>query len=277
MEGLIQQASRLNLWTFETPPAAGCKGGRSPFRVSDNGSQSRFTSGNASDTSGALWSDEECASLGYVYEHSDLESQPFAPPPKGPAGCSRTDVRSTGDEFQVDSPGIQTLAALKNEAIAEKSKPRSHKKLRKSSSRDPGKSSHRVPRGCKIMKEAYFKGMEWTKTFFPDLLTPDGTDTSFTAKFTRAIFPFTAEGILRHHATERHLRKDQRWRYELLSIEDPITKAVKHGVRGRDGMLLTPYELELEIPNFMEGELVDTGEKLPFYEDYMQGTEYMAS
>ena len=127
------------------------------------------------------------------------------------------------------------------------------------------------------MKEAYFKGMEWTKTFFPDLLTPDGTDTSFTAKFTRAIFPFTAEGILRHHATERHLRKDQRWRYELLSIEDPITKAVKHGVRGRDGMLLTPYELELEIPNFMEGELVDTGEKLPFYEDYMQGTEYMAS
>ena len=105
MESLIQQASRLNLGTFHTPPRAGSKIARSPFRASDSGSQSGFTSGNASATSGALRSDEEFASLGYVYEHSDFESQPFTQPPIGPAVCSRADLRSSGDQFQKDSPG----------------------------------------------------------------------------------------------------------------------------------------------------------------------------
>ena len=235
----------------------------------------RVPSGKASDTSGALRSDEECAGLGYVYEHSDLESQPFAPPPIGPAGCSRTDVRSAGDHFQVDSPGAQTLAALKNEAIAEKSKPRSQKKLRKGSSRDTGKGNHRVPRGCKIMKEAYFKGMEWTKTFVSGPVDPRWNRNKFYCQVCKgniSIYGRGAREILRHHATERHLRKNQRWRYEHLSVEDPITKAVKHYVRGRDGRLLTPYELELKLPKFMDAELVDIGEKLPFYEDYKQGT-----
>ena len=120
MESLIQQAIRLNLGTFHTPPIAGSKCARAPFRASDTGSQSGSTSGNASDTSGALRSDEEFASLWYVYERSDLESQSFAQPPLGPAGCSRADFRSSGDQFQVDSPGAQTLAALKDEAIPEK-------------------------------------------------------------------------------------------------------------------------------------------------------------
>ena len=130
MESLIQQASRLNLGTFHTPPA-GSKNARSPFRASDTGSQSGITSGNASDLSGALRSDEEFASLGYMDEHSDHESQPFAKPPLRPAGCSRADLRSSEDEFQVNSPGAQTLAALKDEAIAEKTKPKSQKSLGK--------------------------------------------------------------------------------------------------------------------------------------------------
>ena len=41
--------------------------------------------------------------------------------------------------------------------------------------------------------------------------------------------------------------------------------------------MLTPYELELELPKFIGAELVDIGEKLPFYEDLLQGNEYMAS
>ena len=231
MEHLVQQTSRLNLGSLRAPPAVVSKRIRSPCRISDAGSQSGFTSGNASDTSGALRSDEECASLGYVYEHSDLESQSFVPPPIGPAGCSCADVRSTGDQFQVDSPGAQTLAALKNEAIAEKLKPRSQKKLRKGSSLDTGKSGHRVPRGCKIMKEAYFKGMEWTKTFVSGPVDPRWNRYKFYCQICMgniSIYGRGAREILRHRATERHLRKDQRWRYEHLSVEDPITKAVKH-------------------------------------------------
>ena len=128
MEHLMQQTSRLNLGSLQAPPAVVSKEIRSPYRISDAGSQTGFTSSNAIDTSGALRSDEECASLRYVYEHSDLESQPFAPPLIDPAGCSRADIRSTGDQFQVDSPGEQTLAALKR-LLAETSKPRSQKKL----------------------------------------------------------------------------------------------------------------------------------------------------
>ena len=56
-----------------------------------------------------------------------------------------------------------------------------------------------------------------------------------------------------------------------------MTKMVKHHVRGKDGRLLTPYELELELPKFIDVEIVDIGEKLPFFEEYMQGTDFMAS
>ena len=52
--------------------------------------------------------------------------------------------------------------------------------------------------------------------------------------------------ILHHYATERHLRKDQRWRYEYMGIKDPVTKTIRHQVRGRDGKILSPYDLELE-------------------------------
>ena len=158
MESLMKQASRLNLGTHHTSQMTGSRKVRWPFRASDAGFQSGFTTGNASDASGALRSDEDFASLGYVFEHSDLESQPYTHPPIGLAGSSRANLRSPADQFQVDSPGTQTIAALKDEAIAEKTKLKSQRKPRKGSSRVNGRSNHRVPRGCKIMKEAYFKG-----------------------------------------------------------------------------------------------------------------------
>ena len=83
--------------------------------------------------------------------------------------------------------------------------------------------------------------------------------------------------ILRHHATERHLRKDQRWRYEHLSVEDPVTGTIRHHVRGRDGKLQTPYQLEMEYPKFKKAELVDIGEKFPFYDEIMAGNTHMTS
>ena len=54
--------------------------------------------------------------------------------------------------------------------------------------------------------------------------------------------------ILRHYATKRHLRKDQRWRYEHLTIEDLLTKRLRYQVRGRDGKVLSNYQLQLELP-----------------------------
>ena len=72
--------------------------------------------------------------------------------------------------------------------------------------------------------------------------------------------------ILRHHRTERHLRRDQRWRYEHLKSVDPVSGKVRHRVRGRIGKVLTAIELAKELPKFIHTELVDVGERFPFYD-----------
>ena len=280
MESLVERASRLSLGTSQLPHGGRVTTNKPGYRAPTPGPQSGMTSGEASDTSGALRSSDDFESIGYAYEHSDLESQPFASPPVALPSCSRVDPGSAEVEFQVDSPGAQTLAVLKAEAAAERSKASSRKRPRKKTTSNSSVNRHRVPRACKIMKEAYFKGMEWTKTFVSGQVDPRWNPYKFYCQICKgnsSIYGRGAREILRHHATERHLRKDQRWRYEHLVTEDPVTKMVKHYVRGKDGKLLTPYELQLELPKFIDVPLVDLGEKLPFYEDYLRGTDYMTS
>ena len=133
------------------------------------------------------------------------KSQPFIPPPVGPPGCSRVDPRSAEIEFQVDSPGAQTLAVLKAEAVAEKTS-NSRKRRRKKTTTSNTISRHRVPRACKIMKEAYFKGMEWTKTFVSGPVDPRWNPYRFYCQICKgniSIYGRRAREILRHHGTER--------------------------------------------------------------------------
>ena len=280
MESLVERASILSLRTSQLSHGGRVTANKSGYRAPTPRPQSGMTSGDASDTSGALRSSDDFDSIGYAYEHSDLESQPFATPPIVPPGCSRVDPGSAEAEFQVDSPGAQTLAVLIAEAAAEKSKASFRKRPRKKTTSNSSVNRHRVPRACKIMKEAYFKGMEWTKIFVSGPVDPRWNPYKFYCQICKgniSIYGCGAREILRHHATERHLRKDQRWRYEHLATEDPVTKMVKHYVRGKDGKLLTPYELQLELPKFFDVPLVDIGEKLPFFEDYLRGTDYMTS
>ena len=56
-----------------------------------------------------------------------------------------------------------------------------------------------------------------------------------------------------------------------------MTQVVHHHVRGRDGKLLSPLELEAELPKFIDVELADIGVKLPFYDEFMAGHDHMAS
>ena len=78
--------------------------------------------------------------------------------------------------------------------------------------------------------------------------------------------------ILRHHRTERHPRRDERWRYEQLKSVDPITGKVQHRVRGGHGKILTNMKLTNELPKFIHSELVDIGERFHFYEDFIKGS-----
>ena len=77
--------------------------------------------------------------------------------------------------------------------------------------------------------------------------------------------------ILRHHRTEKHLKRDQRWRYEHLKSVDPISGKLQHRVRGCNGKLLTKIELAKELPKFIHVDLVDVEERFPFFDDFVQG------
>ena len=130
------------------------------------------------------------------------------------------------------------------------------------------------------MKEEYFDTMPWTRTFVSGPVDPRWNRHKIYCQICKCNVSIRSKGpkeILRHYATDRHLRKDQRWRYEHLTIEDPLTKRPRYQVRGRDGKILTNYQLQLELPHFINCELVDIGDKLPFYEEAMAGSSYMSS
>ena len=180
-------------------------------------------------------------------------------------GCSREDPRSPALGQSIDSPGAQTLAELKREAAMSKNKGKSNSKRPNSSKTKKAKKS--VWRSSKVMREEMFEGMGWARTFVSGPMDPKWNPYKFYCQICKgnvSIYGRGAKEILRHHATERHLRRDQRWRYEHLSVEDPVTKTFRHYVRDKNGKLLTPYELELEYPKFKDAALVDmvTGAKL---------------
>ena len=78
--------------------------------------------------------------------------------------------------------------------------------------------------------------------------------------------------VKRHYSSREHFRKDQKRRYTHLRRIDPISKTLTHFVRDRKGNL-DKFELELELPKFIDEELVDIGDKLPFYEDFKVSPE----
>ena len=122
--------------------------------------------------------------------------------------------------------------------------------------------------------------MTWTRTFVYGPMDPKWNRYKvFCHICTGNVFIYErgAREVLRHYATEPYLRKDQRWRHEHLATYDPVTKTIRNQVRGRDGKIFSPYSLEVKYPKFKHAEVVDIGEKLPFYEENMAGKNYMKS
>ena len=245
MEDIVSRASKLNLG--QTPASQG----NLPSNTSAGGSvypcsEGETVPGNQSDregsyTSGALHSDNDSNSIGYSFERTTPSVITVAKPP-----CQErttvTDPRSTELQTEVESPEAQTLASLKAVALQDQQSKRRKTKAPKK----PPTTRRRVARACKIMKEEYFEGMAWTRTFVTGPLDPRWNPYKFFCQICKgnvSIYGKGAREILRHYATERHLRKDQRWRYEHLGVEDPITKTIHHQVRGKDGKVLTTYQL----------------------------------
>ena len=148
-------------------------------------------------------------------------------------GCSRNDPRSPALGETKDSPGAQTLAELKRDAAIGKNKGKRGSK-RPNGSKSKKKKS--VWRSNKVMREELFEGMSWARTFVSGSWDPRWKPYKFYCQICKgnvSIYGRGAKEILRHHGTERHLRRDQRWRYEHLSVEDPVKKTIRHNVKTR--------------------------------------------
>ena len=110
-------------------------------------------------------------------------------------GCSRDDPRSTTPLIAGDSPGAQTLAELKREAVLSENK-KSSKRSGKTKSRNPSKA---VWRSSKVMREELFEGMNWTRILFLAQWILDGIPTNFTASFVRGTF-LSKAGVLKRYS-----------------------------------------------------------------------------
>ena len=224
--------------------------------------------GSTSDgyTSGAINTDEDPYLLGSI-SGTDVvsETDPLALTPTISSGARPSTSRgekvapTSGSEYS--SADYQPLSILGRTRKAEATHPSPPRKRRKLLSK-PGK----------VMKDAYFKGIQWTRTFVSGPVDPIHNKFKFycmLCKTNVSIYSKGAREILRHYKKEGHLRKDQKWRYVHLQEVDSITGIATHQVRGKDGYVLTPLELEREKPHFIDVPLIDAGDRYPFYDDYM--------
>ena len=223
-----------------------------PRDLSDisDGSQSNDDSGPGTDSTG----DPNSESDDGVFDSQNetdisaemaLISRAFKEPnvvEPDPASQRAVDVdpQSKGQESTGRSSMDSTLSELRHQEAPRPSE----------THREPKKKRRRPTRGVP-MKEKFFAKIGWTNI-------------SVKSKGTLE--------ILRHHRTEKHLHKDQRWCYEHLKSVHPVTGKVQHQVRGRNSRVLTKIELAKELPHFIHAELVDIGERFPFNDDFVKGT-----
>ena len=226
------------------------------------------TDGN---TSGAYSTDEE---IGGTVTSLETDSGPNTPIAGMHPSTSTAEREVTLGKSVIPSPGysegdyepLSTLGPQVSHQPGNRSPPRKRRKL--------------MSRPGKVMKPAYFKGIQWTKVFVTGTLDPVHNKYKFYCQICKtnvSIFSKGAREIVRHYQNESHLRKDQRWRYEHLGKLDKITGTTVHAVRGKDGHVLTAFELQKEKPLFETAPLVDIGPRYPFYDEYMASAGGLAS
>ena len=245
---------------------SGSEGDLTSFGTDDMG---RDIDSRGATSGGDFWGDEDAGNCSSRLSGIEVPSPP-AP------GSSRTDLNGTPNSGACGSPGNQTLAELKQEASKAK-----HKGRKRPPPKSKAKNPRRVvTRSSKILRDELLDGMAWARTFVSGPMDPRWNPYKFYYQICKgnvSIYGRGVKEILRHHSTERHLRKDQRWRYEHLAVEDPQTKAVHHQVRDGKGQLLSPNDLQKEYQYFKDAVLVDMGEKLPYYHEAMSGNIHMTA
>ena len=112
--------------------------------------------------------------------------------------------------------------------------------------------SKRMPRRGVPMREEFFSKIAWTRSFISGPADPLHNPYMVWCHMCKENFSIKTKGtveILRHHRTEKHLRRDQRWRFEHLKTVDDVTGKVQHRVRGRMAKSSTNLTLRKSFPS----------------------------
>ena len=198
-----------------------------------------------------------------------LISQAFKEPFR-PASTLRKATRDDPSQAGFESTDQSSLDATLSELRTQTSPA---PPLASSSGKAPKRKRRKQTRGVP-MREEFFSKIGWTRSFISGPADPlhNPYMVWHICKKNISVKTKGTLEILRHHKTERHLRRDQRWRYEHLKSVHPVSGKVQHRVRGRNGKILSEIELAKEMRHFMHVELVDIGERFPFYDDFIKGT-----
>ena len=197
---------------------------------------------------------------------SQAFKEPFRPASTS-CGTTQDDPPQAGFESADQSSLDATLSELRTQTSPAPP-------LASSSGKVPKRKQRKQTRGIP-MKEEFFSKIGWTRSFISGPADPLHNPYMVWCHICKKNLSVKTKGtleILRHHRTEKHLRKDQRWRYEHLKSVHPVSGKVQHRVRGRNGKILSEIELAKEMRHFMHVELVDIGERFPFYDDFIKGT-----
>ena len=186
-------------------------------------------------------------------------------PPVAQPGQSRG-LSEEGTESAEKSSLDATLSEVRNRSSAQKS--------RQGVVTAKSAKAKRGPKRGVPMREEFFSKIRWTKSFISGPTDPLHNPHMVWCHMCKKSFSIKTKvtvEILRHHRTEKHLRRNQRWRYEHLRTTDSVTGKIQHRVRGRNGKILNKSDLAHELPKIIHPELIDVGERHPFYEDYLNG------
>ena len=192
---------------------------------------------------------------------------------KAPVKKTGVQIVSSTVQPEIAMPGSQETDRSSQDVTLSEVRERTLRAKAKSQDKKTPKPK-RLPQRGVPMREEFLAKICWTRSFISGPANPIHNPYLVWCHFCKKNFSIRSKGtmeILRHHRTERHLRRDQRWRYEHLKSTDPITLKTQHRVRGRNGKILSKIELAKELPKFIHMELVDIGERFPFYEDFIRG------
>ena len=156
-------------------------------------------------TSGAFNSDEDPCQLGSI-SGTDGPRE-FDPPVRAPGTPLRDSLQTSRTEVTTPTSG-SGYSSTDHQSLSELRRAR---ETATTSVSPPRKRRRLLSKPGKYMKDAYFKGIQLTRTFVSGALDPVYNKFQFycmLCKTNMSIYSKGARGILRHYKTEGHLRRD---------------------------------------------------------------------